>query len=161
MASIGKTPAAEERMPLRDVEVGFAPFTTPVFDLTPVVLRDLFMSEAKAEDGNVEIVDRLGIPGILSARREAGAARDDDAPVTVESLDGVLRLADLRANPPAPNLGGDQVSVLTTEVNYGHGVVLQGGSRQGLRCDAPKSVFQLVPLEGPSDVFRKKHADPH
>jgi hypothetical protein len=50
----------------REMNLGPAPLTTTVDDLATVVLRDLLVSEAESEDGNVEVVDLSRVVGILS-----------------------------------------------------------------------------------------------
>ena len=59
-------------------------------------------------------------------RREAGAARYDDALVTAENVDGVFRLSDLGSYTQTTYFGGDEVGVLPTEVDDGNGVVVHG-----------------------------------
>ena len=93
-------------MTIRDVEVGPAPLTTPVLDLTSIVLRDLLMPEAEAEDWNIEIVDGLGVLRVLSLRRQARAAGNDDPAIAIERFDRVLGLSDLGSHttPPDPRM---------------------------------------------------------
>jgi hypothetical protein len=92
------------------------------------VLRDFLMPEAEAEDGNLKIVDRFGVLRVLSTRCQAGAARNDDAAIALERFDRVFGLPDFGPHATPSNLGGDQMGVLTAEVDDGDGVVLHCGS---------------------------------
>ncbi len=107
-----------------DLEVGPAPFPPAVNHLPPVMLGDLLVAEAEADDGDVQVVDPLGVILVLTVGGEGWAPRDDDSLVTVERLDGVFRLADLGQHAKATDLGRDEVGVLSAEIDDGDGVVL-------------------------------------
>ena len=87
--------AREERVRPHEVQLGVPPLPAAVNDRAAVVLGDLLVAEAEAEDGDVEVVDRLGVGGVLPEGRQAGAAGEDQALVVPEGFDRVLGLADL------------------------------------------------------------------
>ena len=119
----------EQRVVADDVQARAAPLAAAVDHLASVVLGDFLVAEAEAEDGDVEVVDRLGVARVLAERREARAAREDDPPVAREHLDRIVGLADLRQDAQAPHLGRDQVRVLPAEIDDGNRVVM--GHRHG------------------------------
>jgi hypothetical protein len=75
---------------------------------------DLLVPETESDDRHVEIVDCLRVVGILSMRRQAGIAGDDDAVIMPESVKRVFGLTDLRLDPQAAYLCGNEMSVLPT-----------------------------------------------
>ncbi len=99
------------------------PLPSPVRHRAAVMLGDLLVTEAEPHDGNVEIVDLLGVVRILPVGSQTRASRDDDSLVGRKGFDGVLGLANLSQYSVAAHLRGDEVCVLPTEIDYGNGVV--------------------------------------
>ncbi len=106
-----------------DVQLRLAPLAAAVHDLAAVVLGDLLVPEAEAEDRNVEVEDLAGVVGVLAVRGQARASRDDDAAVALEDLDRIFGLADLGEYAEAAHFGSDQVRVLPTEIDDSDGIV--------------------------------------
>ena len=107
----------------RDVERRASPLAASVHDAAAVVLRDLLVAEAEAEDRRLEVVDVLRVGRVLAERGERRTAREDDALVRRERLDRIVGLADLGPHAQAAHLRGDEVRVLAAEIDDGHRVV--------------------------------------
>ena len=67
-----------------ELHLGQGPFPAAVHHLAAVVLGDLLVAEAEAQDGDVEVVDRLVVRRVLAVGGEGGAAREDDPLVRAE-----------------------------------------------------------------------------
>ena len=82
--SLRRLQSSEEGVLPLDLQIRPTPFATTVDDLPPVVLGDLLVAEAKTQDGDVQVVNGFGVVLLLTVRREGRAARDDDAPISLE-----------------------------------------------------------------------------
>ena len=111
-----------------EMQIHFAPFSTPMDDLAIIVTGDFLVSETEADNRYVEVVDGMGVFGIFAVRGKAGATRDNDPFKTLEGLNWVFRLANFGEDAMAPNLGGNQVSILPTEIDDRDSIVLHRSS---------------------------------
>ncbi len=125
---LDRAEAGEQGVRARDLELGVAPLAAAVHHLAAVALGDLLVAEAEAEDGHVEVVDRVVVAGILAEGRQRGAAGEDDAAVGREALERVVGLEDLGQHAEPPDLGRDQMGVLAAEIDDGDLVVVHSRS---------------------------------
>ncbi len=86
----------------RDLEPRGAVLAPAVLDPAAVPLRDLLVAETESQDGHGQVEDR-GVESSLVARGQRRAPGEDDALDSVEGLDRIVRLPDLR---PARTGGG-------------------------------------------------------
>ena len=80
------------------------------------------MSEAEAQDRDIEIED-AGVEPALVARRQRRTARQNDALDAVERGDGIFRLANFGQHALPPDFRRDQMRVLATKINYGYSIM--------------------------------------
>jgi hypothetical protein len=107
-----------------DAEPGGSVLALAVLDAAAVVLGDLLVAEAEAEERHVEVEDGAVPVGVLAGGGEGGGAGEDHAAVGAEGLERVFRLANLGQHVQAADLGGDQMGVLSAEIDDGNSIVV-------------------------------------
>ncbi len=106
------------------------------------------MTEAKPELGDRKIEELARVVHV-SFRSEGGTPGQDQSAISVEGLDGIVRLTDLCQHRKMPNFRGNEVRVLATEIDDGDAVVLRHGG------SLPRLFTRRTPYRG-----RRERAHP-